>query len=855
MTLGQEDAKKTAGTGFRLDPSVSCTNPPTVRPAECAPGVALLSSIIPHGDAFSMRRSLPRVSAFLIATLVANISTQGQELPSAPMIGFSQPNRNAQTKSESFALTIPTAEKSKTWLRTLTEEPHVAGTPADYKTAIDVRDKLRSWGWRAELSEYDVLLNYPVANSVKLEIVRPTPVTLKVTEDPHAADKDSASADAFPAFHGYGVSGDVTGQIVYGNYGRLEDLAALEAMGIDIKDKIILVRYGEIFRGLKVRNAQKRGAKGILIFSDPGDDGYAKGDVYPNGPYRPGSAIQRGSVQFLSLGPGDPSTPGFASLKGSKRLPIDVLHGFPLGEPPASSSLMGVKEWERKTGLNREDHFATIPSLPISYDAALPMLRALGGPNAPSGWQGGLPLPYHVGPGPCEVRFAVQMDYKVRTIWNVIGTIPGSVEPDRWVMIGNHRDAWVYGAVDPNSGTAATLETCRALGAAVKSGWKPRRSLVYASWDAEEYGLVGSTEWADEHAREIDQKAVLLLNVDSAVSGPELDLDGIPSLRDFVLEAAGGITDPRKGGTLRDNWLAKHKGAWASGAVELDDRIWNVGNKTTFEVIPPRPFVPQFNTLGSGSDYTAFVDHLGVPSLDIGFNGKYGVYHSIYDNFFWMEKFGDPEFITHATAARLYTIIAMRAAGAEVVPFRFAPYGEALRDYVDDLRRMIARKARTIEPNARHPFAVYEDLPSVVTAVRVFQTQANLVDKATAVYTDSTTRSDEKLGKLNDLLVRVERAFLMPAGLPGRPWFKHAIYAPGLTTGYACWPLPGVRQAVIESDVKMMEPQVIALVARIEAATDAMKAVLKFIEDDTKTDKEPAEPTTKPANPQDKPDR
>ena len=260
-------------------------------------------------------------------------------------------------------------------------------------------------------------------------------------------------------------------------------------MGVDVAGRVVLVRYGELFRGLKVRNAQKRGAKGVLIYSDPADDGYGKGDVYPQGPYRPESAIQRGSVQFLSIQPGDPSTPGWPSVKGAKRLPFDKDFGFLTGP-----------EWEKATDLKRDDYFATIPSLPISYAAARPILDALGGPNVPHAWQGGLPLAYHVGPGPAEVSFSTLMDYKVRTIWNVIATLPGTVEPDRWVLVGNHRDAWVYGAVDPGSGTAATLEMCHALGAAVKHGWKPRRTIVYASWDAEEYGLVGSTEWAEDHA-------------------------------------------------------------------------------------------------------------------------------------------------------------------------------------------------------------------------------------------------------------------------------------------------------------------------------------------------------------------
>ncbi len=642
----------------------------------------------------------------LLTVITAATAGFGQdESPFSP-IGFAPGSRATQATAEAFALKVPTPENCRALLRTLTEEPHVAGTPADHKTALFVRDKLREWGWQAELAEYEVLLNYPRVDPV-LELIRGDrkELSLSLIETPNATDKDTASPDVFPAFHGYGVSDSVRGQVVYVNYGRPEDYVALDRLGVDVKDKIVLARYGEIFRGLKVRNAQKRKAKGILIYSDPVDDGFAKGDVYPNGPYRPGSALQRGSVQFLSLGPGDPSTPNGPSIKGAKRLPIDPHNGFTtsaetieaeeFGSRGKHDKVLSVADWEKTTGLVRDDYYASIPSLPISYDAAKPILQALGGPNVPPGWQGGLPLAYHVGPGPAEVFFAIHMDYQIRTIWNVIATIKGVVEPDRQVIIGNHRDAWVYGAVDPSSGTAATLETCRAIGAAVKNGWSPRRTLVYASWDAEEYGLVGSTEWADEHSKELSEKAVLLLNVDSAVGGHDLDVDGVPSLRDAILDAAAAVTDPRSGRNLRAIWSEKRRAAWAANSpLDLVDPLWESS---------PGKFSPQLNALGSGSDYTAFVDHLGIPAVDVGFAGRYGVYHSVFDNFYWMEKFCDPEFLTHATAARLYTVFAMRAAGSEVVPLRFTAYGEALRDYVDDLRRHVERRQRATPPGQPRP--------------------------------------------------------------------------------------------------------------------------------------------------------
>jgi N-acetylated-alpha-linked acidic dipeptidase len=727
-----------------------------------------------------------------------------------PPLGFTPGARAAQARAEGIALAVPNPAGARALLRTLTAEPHVAGTPADRRTALFVRDKLRAWGWKADIAEYEVLLNYPREDSVRLEVVRPEHRVLKVTEDAWPADKDSASPLAFPAFHGYGVSGDVTGQVVYANYGRPEDFEALDRLGMEVRGKLVLVRYGEIFRGLKVRNAQKRGALGIMIYSDPADDGYARGDVYPFGPFRPASAIQRGSVQFLSLGPGDPTTPGTPSVNGARRLPSDPRDGLPLTD---------VEAWEKRTGQKRDEVYATIPSLPISYESAHPILESLGGANVPSGWQGGLPLTYHVGPGPVEVHFAIEMDYQVRPIWNVIATLNGEAEPDRWVMIGNHRDAWTYGAVDPSSGTAATLEACRALGEAVKNGWRPRRTIVYASWDAEEYGLVGSTEWAEHNAREVQDKAVLLLNVDVAVGGTELDAGGVPSLRDLFLQAADAVIDPRTGKSLKSQWMAARRSRWANGPIDLGGIV---GETITTSNSRRDRFEPQLDPLGSGSDYTVFVDHLGVPSLDAGFKGRYGVYHSIYDNYYWMEKFGDPEFLTHATAAKLYTLIAMRAAAADVAPLRFSPYGWALEDHLDDLRRMVARKARMIE--GRDPLE-FKGLSELFRAIKAFQKEANALDGKAEALAAKDDVPAATLARFNDGIKQVERAFLLPNGLPGRPWFKHAVYAPGLTTGYACWPMPGVRQAIQEDDRSLLAAQVSMLTERIRAATKAIKAV------------------------------
>lgn len=719
----------------------------------------------------------------------------------------------------------------KAMLRTLTEEPHVAGTPADLKTAEFVRDRLRAWGWSAELVPYDVLLNYPESAGIDpkpanptLEITRPSAKRLSVTEAAQKRDKDSASAQAWPAFHGYGVSGTAEGQVVYANYGRPEDFDALASLGIDARGKLVLVRYGKLFRGLKLREAQLRGARGLLIFSDPADDGYMKGDVYPNGPYRPASAVQRGSVQFLSFGPGDPATPGRPSIPGTPRLPIDPLNGFPL-EPKARA------EWEASTGLKRDEYFATIPSLPISYEAAQPILEQLAGPNVPEGWQGGLPLAYHVGPGPVEVRFSIEMNYQIRKIWNVVASLKGREEPGRSIMIGNHRDAWTYGAVDPSSGTAATMEVCRVLGEAYRNGWRPRRTLTYASWDAEEYGLVGSTEYAEQFGPQLQKEVALMLNVDSAVSGTELDLEGVPSLRDLVLASAATVADPRTGKNLKEQWLKSAKAAWAAEEpVVIDDSLWAVQTqkavaKATAMPKPDETFSPKLGDLGSGSDYTAYLDHLGIPAADINFSGRYGVYHSIYDNFFWMEKFGDPEFIQHATAARLYTAIILKSSSEAVLPMTFTPYAEAVRGYLDDLRRFVVKRKRQSESKAELTFEIPQ-LKELAAAILEFEQSARQADQACAALAkQAKPPSAANLEQLNAAITAVERAFLHEAGLPGRAWYKHVIYAPGLTTGYAAWPLPGLRQAVLKADEAMAQEQSAVLIERLKAAAKALNLV------------------------------
>ncbi|HEU5181012.1 MAG TPA: M28 family metallopeptidase [Candidatus Polarisedimenticolia bacterium] len=727
-------------------------------------------------------RLLPVVAALLVPSLSAATDPLGR-----PRLGFFPASQPVQERFEGVFMGVPSPERAEGWLHTLTEEPHVAGTPADKNLAEMVRDKLKEFGFEASITSYSVLLNYP--KSVSLKMLEPAVQELSLVETGNLRDKDSYSSDAFPAFHGYGASGTAAGQVIYANYGSDEDFKKLDAMEISVKGRIVLVRYGGIFRGLKVREAQEHGAAGVIIYSDPADDGYMKGDIYPDGPMRPPGSLQRGSVQFLSYGPGDPQTPGYASTPSAKRVAQDKLPGIP-----------------------------KIPSLPISYGEAEKILRALAGPRVPDPWQGGLPFAYHVGPGPAKLEMKVDMDYAVRPIWDVFGKIKGSAEPDRWVILGNHRDAWTYGAVDPNSGTASFLETARGLGAAVKAGWKPRRTIILASWDGEEYGLLGSTEWGEDLSDELSKKAVTYVNLDSSVTGPDLDMSGMPSLRNLVIEIADAIPDPKRGKSIGYFWRNSQREAWNK-------------EEPIFLDAPVKAFEPTLDPLGSGSDYTVFSDHLGIASMNFGFNGSYGVYHSTLDNFFWMKSFGDPEFLYHAVAAKLYGMLAMRLGGAEVVPLRYVPYATALTERADELRRsaiMEQRKAAH-ETDADEPedptkkkTPLSPDWGPLQRALQRFATAAAEADAAVAALESKGSADASTLARVNDAWVGVERRFLSSEGLSGRPWFKHVLDAPGRTTGYAAWTFPGLTQAVHEHDPAMWDKEYPKVLQCLDAAARAL---------------------------------
>ena len=564
-------------------------------------------------------------------------------------------------------------------------------------------------------------------------------------------------------------SGDVDAVVVYANYGSPEDFQKLEQMKIDVRGKIVLVRYGQNFRGVKAFVAQERGAAGVLIYSDPADDGWKRGDKYPRGPWRPDTGVQRGSIGYMFEFAGDPTTPGIASvpsLPDSQRTPPDKSAQLP-----------------------------KIPTTPLSYADAWPILEHLSGPESPRDWQGALPFTYHVGPGPVEVKMHLKQDYRYRTIWDVIGRVGGSVLPAEWVVAGNHRDAWVYGAVDPNSGTAALLEAVHGIGAVLKLGWRPKRTLVFCSWDAEEQGLMGSTEWAEENAKAL-AKAPAYFNVDVAVSGKKFGAAAVPSLKQFLRDVTKAVPSPQ-GGTVYDAWRKE------SGGAMLNPQ--EMASSTYRPPVAESATDAPISELGSGSDYTAFLQHLGVPSTDIGSTGSYGVYHSAFDDFQWFREFGDPTFIYEQEMARVYGLEALRMADADVLPYDYEEYGKEVAAYIDAAKRKAEGKFGNHAPN----FSALQE------AAKHFEEAGTQI-----LAKEKNPPADP--GKLNFVLRETEAALLLPEGLPNRPWYHHAIYAPGQYTGYAAVVIPGVNEAIDRGDPQLARQQINALAEALSRAATVL---------------------------------
>jgi N-acetylated-alpha-linked acidic dipeptidase len=678
--------------------------------------------------------------------------------------GFTADRVAAERRWEEQFRAVPTSRSAREHLRRLTLEPHIAGSKEDYATAVYVRDQLRSYGLPAELKEYDVWLNYPRTPSV-LELITARRQQLNTHEAVVPGDPTSSNPKITPLFNGYSANGDVTAPVVYANYGLPPDYEDLTKAGVDVKGKIVIVRYGNSFRGVKAKVAEDHGAIGCIIYSDPADDGYMQGDVFPKGPWRPVASGQRGSVQYLFDYPGDPLTPGRPAVSGVPRL-----------KP------------EEATDLTR------IPVQPIAYDVARTILSQLKGPVRPRGFQGGLPFAYHVGgTNDVKVHLKTDMDYKLRTIWDVVARIDGNEEKDRWVVLGNHRDAWVFGAVDPNSGTSAMLEVGRGFGQLLKAGWKPRRTIILCSWDAEEYGLVGSTEWAEEMAAELKEKAVAYLNLDAAVSGTNFGASSVPSLWKLIRAATRDIKDPKTGKSVYQQWQDRTR-------EERSEEEKVTGGEA------------RIGPLGSGSDYTPFLQHLGIPSTDMSFGGDYGVYHSAYDSFYWMDHFGDPGFRYHVAAAQLWGTMAMRLAGTDGLPFDYTDYANQIREFFNETMKLA--RLRNL--------AASLDEKSMTEALDDFAKEAERIEKNRQDAIRGSNRA--RLAKINDALIQAERAFIDERGLRGRAWYKHQIYAPGFYTGYAAQPLTDFRQAVDDRNVVNAKESLERIIAALRRATKTLAA-------------------------------
>jgi N-acetylated-alpha-linked acidic dipeptidase len=717
------------------------------------------------------------LSASLLAAIVSfssfptTVSGRAPETPNPAVRIFGFRDSTAQNAAEARFLAVPDPKLAEAHLRTLTQAPHMAGTPEDKATADYVAQKFRDAGLETEIVEYKAWFNYPVEISV--DITAPAGVEMHGPTREHV-DGDPYDEDprVVMPFNGMSPSGDVEADVVYANYGTPDDFDKLEKLKVDVRGKIALVRYGQNFRGVKEFVAQEHGAAGVIIYSDPFDDGWRRGDKYPAGPWRPDTGVQRGSVGYMFEFPGDPTTPGIASLPAlpdSKRI------------SPEHSAQM-----------------PKIPVTPLSYHDAWPILKNLAGPDSPREWQGSLPFTYHVGPGPVRVKMHLKQDYKFRTLWDVIGRARGTDLPDEWVVAGNHRDAWVYGAVDPNSGTAAMLESVHGVGKLLKSGWKPKRTMIFCSWDGEEEGLMGSTEWAEQHESEL-VNAPAYFNMDVAVSGPKFGASAVPSLKQFLRDIAKAVPSP-KGGTVYETWQKADQ----PGAASTQSPTEAIGDSHRTPAASQGD-VP-VGDLGSGSDYSSFQQHLGVPSTDVTSSGPYGVYHSVFDNLAWFKKFGDPDFVYEQEMARIFGLELLRMADADVLPYDYEEYGKEVADYL-----------QAAQKRAENKFGDHAlDFGAVTAAAKHFQ-------EAGAKILSKQKNPPRDPARMNQVLRAAERSLLIPEGLPHRPWFRHAIYAPGEYTGYAAVVIPGVNEALDKGDAERARQQLAVLAAALDRAAKTLE--------------------------------
>lgn len=698
------------------------------------------------------------------------VSTTDKKIP----LGFSPQSFGTEGQWEKSYLAIPNAARCEKYLRRLTAEPHVAGTTGDRRVTQFIFDELQRDGLNPEIVEYKVLLSYP--KKIAVDLVAPDKVKLANSEPEIRGDKSTRASDpmARMPWNAYSPSADLTAPVVYANYGTAEDYEQLERLGVSVREKIILARYFHGYRGGKSLEAEKRGAAGVMVYSDPADDGAGKGAVYPKGPWGPLGHFQRGAVVYDFITPGDPLTPGWASTETARRIPEGESQILP-----------------------------KIPMVPLSAADAGEILSCLtktDSPVAPKNWQGGLPGPYHIGGGSVQVHMALEMERRVTPIWNVIAKIPGSEEPEKQVILGNHHDAWVYGAVDPASGTATMLETARAFGELLKRGWRPRRSIVFGSWDAEEYTLTGSTEWGEQFADELRKDGVVCLNVDSATSGQDFTASMVPALLPAVLEATQAVRDPATGRSIYERWRERR--------AEPNVRSYRVEGASGASV--------PFGILGGGSDFMVFLQHNGVPSLDMIFDGPYGVYHSLYDDFNWMKRFGDPGFHYHAAMSRLWGLLAMRFADADLLPLDYSIYATEIAAYLEGLRKIAP--AGFFESDIRPLIDKCGEWREAAARLNNRLEALRNGEPGAAGSSEPTPAAYEEMARINSALMAEERAWLDDDGLPRRPWFRHLVYAP--LPSYEAETLPGLREALEAKDFEAARQAV----RRLERCLDKARA-------------------------------
>jgi len=695
---------------------------------------------------------------------------------SAALDGYSPAHSLAERDWEAKFRAIPDTHLLRDNMQRLSARPHAVGSAYDKDNAEWILAKFKEFGFDAHIETFYVL--FPTPKERKLELLEPTTFTAKLQESPLAVDPTSSqTAEQLPTYNAYSKDGDVTGSLVYVNYGVREDYEQLERMGVSVKGAVVIARYGGAWRGIKPKVAAEHGAVGCIIYSDPRDDGYFEGKFFPDGPFRPSDGVQRGSVMDTEY-PGDPLTPGVGATKDAKRLDIT----------------------EAKT-------ITTIPVLPISYGDAQPLLAAISGQVVPDSWRGALPITYHVGPGPAKVHLVMKSNWDIKPVYDVIAKLPGTDSPDEWVIRGNHHDAWVNGAEDPISGMSPVLEEARALGELLKQGWKPKRTIIYCAWDGEEPGLLGSTEWVEEHLAELNQHAVIYINSDSNARG-FLYASGSHSLQTMVNAVARDVMDPETKLNVQRRAQLRRIGM----AQKPEDRETARGADL------------RIGALGDGSDYAPFLDHAGVASLNIGFGGESqgGIYHSIYDDFYWYTHFGDPEFVYERALAQLGGTMVMRMADADLLPFDPSASAETVKRYVGELKNELKDKqdkahernreieegvftamadpTKTYVPPAKEEVVPYLNFAPLENGVTAYEQAARRYKAAVVKLAEvnPTVWELPELKAINQKLLLTERTFMTTEGLKERPWFKHQIYAPGAYTGYGVKTIPAVREMMEE---------------------------------------------------------